>query len=84
MKEQGITEMKKIKVRIKKPNDPVSEGINPELNASQKWQQFIQSVTDTEWFWIRKRLGLLNQGEWLKLMNQYELAQKGNLSRGSK
>ena len=69
-----------IRVRIKKNREnPVSEGINPELSAAQKWEQFIQSVDQTEWSWLKKKLGLKTSREWLQVMNQYELAQKGKL-----
>jgi len=73
--------MKKIRVRIKKPNNPVSEAINPELGAAEKWKQFIQSVDDVEWKWLKKRLGLLTQVEWLQVLNATEQAQKGNLNK---
>ena len=71
-----------IRVRIKKTNEiPVIEAISPELSASQKWSQFIKSVDETEWKWLKRRLGLLTQSEWLQVLNATEQAQKGTLNK---
>ena len=74
-----------IRVKIKKSKQkPVAEGINPELSAGEKWAQFIKSVDETEWKWLKRRLGLMTQSEWLQVLNATERAQKGNLNQKPK
>ena len=71
-----------MKVRIKK--NPVITENTIEISTQEKWRQFIQSVDRTEWLWIRKRLGLLTQAEWLKVLNLTNKAESGKLDTGSK
>jgi len=74
-----------IRVKIKRTKEnPVSEGINPELSAGEKWRQFIKSVDATEWKWLKRKLGLLTQHEWLQILDATERAQKGNLNKAAK
>ena len=73
---------KKIKVRIKR-SKPVVEAINPELGAEEKWSQFITSVDETEWKWLKRRLGLLTQTEWLAILDATNRAEKGDLRKSS-
>ena len=73
---------KKIKVRIK-AEKPVVEAISKELSAGEKWRQFITSVDEIEWKWLKRRLGLLTQTEWLAILDATNRAEKGNLRKSS-
>ena len=71
-----------MKVRIKRK--PVIAENTIEISTQEKWRRFIQSIDKTEWLWIRKRLGLLTQAEWLNVLNLTNQAESGKLDTGSK
>ena len=71
-----------MKVRITKK--PVIAENTIEISTQQKWDTFIQSIDRTEWKWLKRRLGLLTQAEWLKVLNLTNKAESGKLDTGSK
>ena len=71
-----------MKVRIKR--NPVIAENTIEISTEEKWRQFIQSVDRTEWKWLKRRLGLLTQAEWLQVLNLTNQAESGKLDTGSK
>ena len=71
-----------MKVRIKK--NPVITENTIEISTQEKWDRFIQSIDQTEWKWLKRRLGLLTQAEWLKVLNLTNKAESGKLDTGSK
>jgi hypothetical protein len=71
-----------MKVRIKK--NPVITENTIEISTQEKWDRFIQSIDQTEWKWLKQKLGLLNQSEWLKILDLTNKAESGKLDTGSK
>jgi len=71
-----------MKVRIRKK--PVIAENTIEISTQQKWDTFIQSIDRTEWTWLKRKLGLLTQSEWLKILDLTNKAESGKLDTGSK
>ena len=71
-----------MKVRITKK--PVIAENTIEISTQQKWDTFIQSIDRTEWTWLKRKLGLLTQSEWLKILDLTNKAESGKLDTGSK
>ena len=71
-----------MKVRIKRK--PVIAENTTEISTQEKWRRFIQSIDRTEWYWLRKKLGLHTQAEWLKILDLTNKAESGKLDTGSK
>ena len=71
-----------MKVRITKK--PVIAENTIEISTQQKWDTFIQSIDRTEWTWLKRKLGLLTQSEWLKILDLTNKAESGKLETNSK
>jgi len=71
-----------MKVRIKKK--PVIAESTIEISTQQKWDTFIRSIDKTEWKWLKRKLGLLTQAEWLQVLNLTNQAESGKMDTGSK
>lgn len=71
-----------MKVRITKK--PVIAESTIEISTQQKWDTFIQSIDKAEWTWLKRKLGLLTQAEWLKILDLTNKAESGKLETNPK